>query len=472
MKSYGNTKTHFLQILSSLALFAFLFTASPVLAHRSPAGCSGSGLGIELYATPQQVPIGGVVSYSVTVYNGNGGPVSCDATGIQAFIVTPDGQSHPLALVRTTLSNGQFDVYSDVVSYTARAQDVSAGGILAATANDTGDVHQNNTDSRGGGFQGLNVTIGTTPPPPVVPPPPVTPPPSSFAPLPLIDIVKIAYPPSLPSGPGSVTFSYSVINTATVTMRGVWVKDDKCSPVTFVSGDANSDSLLQVGESWLFECTKIVSQTETNIAITHGQANGWDTYDTASTTVVVSLPPPPVPQFFTPPIIPNFPNAGVSPTLTSVFVAKTDRPGMPVRLLIPQIGVDAEIESVNITSNGALAVPKGPTRVGWFDLGARPGEVGTAVIDGHFGWYKKQPAVFDNLRLLRQGDKISVVDDAGVTVKFVVREVKTFAWNEDTQSVFTSNDGKAHLNLITCGGLWDTVLNMFSRRVVVFAERE
>ena len=44
------------------------------------------------------------------------------------------------------------------------------------------------------------------------------------------------------------------------------------------------------------------------------------------------------------------------------------------------------VEDVGLTPGGAMDVPKGPSDVAWFDLGPRPGEVGSAVIAGHEGW--------------------------------------------------------------------------------------
>jgi len=68
--------------------------------------------------------------------------------------------------------------------------------------------------------------------------------------------------------------------------------------------------------------------------------------------------------------------------------------------MIPSINIDAAIEYVGLTSNGAMAVPKGPNDVGWFELGPRPGDIGSAVIAGHDGWKDGIPAVFDNLSKL------------------------------------------------------------------------
>ncbi len=115
----------------------------------------------------------------------------------------------------------------------------------------------------------------------------------SFAALPLINVQKVPSPLSLPGGAGSVAYTYTATNIGPVAMHGVWVRDNKCSPVGYVSGDSNDDSVLDINESWVYRCTKTVSQTETNTATAHGQANGWDAYDTANATVVVGVPLPP-----------------------------------------------------------------------------------------------------------------------------------------------------------------------------------
>ena len=57
--------------------------------------------------------------------------------------------------------------------------------------------------------------------------------------------------------------------------------------------------------------------------------------------------------------------------------------GLPIRLKIPSIKVDAAIEYVGIAPDGNMDVPKGPDNVAWFEPGTRPGDVGSAVLAGH-----------------------------------------------------------------------------------------
>lgn len=148
------------------------------------------------------------------------------------------------------------------------------------------------------------------------------------------------------------------------------------------------------------------------------------------------------------------------------------RPGLPIRLKIPNIGVDAAFEYVGVTRDGAMAVPKGPADVAWFKLGPRPGEKGSAVIAGHEGWSNGISAVFDDLNKLRKGDQITVEDEKGETTTFIVREIQTYDQNGDSSNVFGSSDGKVHLNLITCEGIWNAAQQSYANRLVVFADME
>jgi LPXTG-site transpeptidase (sortase) family protein len=146
--------------------------------------------------------------------------------------------------------------------------------------------------------------------------------------------------------------------------------------------------------------------------------------------------------------------------------------GLPIRLTIPKINVDAPVEIVGLAPDGSMGVPKGPIDVGWFDLGPRPGDIGSAVIAGHEGWKDGISAVFDNLHNLVKGDKIYVEDETGTTTIFVVRELRIYGQNDNASDVFASSDGKAHLNLITCEGVWNTTEKSYTSRLVIFADRE
>lgn len=158
--------------------------------------------------------------------------------------------------------------------------------------------------------------------------------------------------------------------------------------------------------------------------------------------------------------------------IKEVIIPKQVSVALPMRLTIAKINTNADIERVGVTPQGAMGAPKEAMSVAWFKFGPRPGEVGSAVIAGHYGWKNNLPAVFDELHTLVKGDKLSVEDEKGQISTFVVREVRSYDQNADARDVFESTDGKAHLNLVTCQGVWNIGKQSYSKRLVVFTDKE
>ncbi|MDP2691573.1 MAG: class F sortase [bacterium] len=163
----------------------------------------------------------------------------------------------------------------------------------------------------------------------------------------------------------------------------------------------------------------------------------------------------------------------ISPTHRSAELPESlEAFGLPVFIQIPSINVNAEIERVALAEDGSMDVPKHAFSTAWYELGPRPGEIGSAAIAGHVNWMDGSTAIFANLHKVKAGDKIIVQNDTGKDISFVVREIRNYESAQDATDVFTSHDGKAHLNIITCSGVWDKESKQYSKRLVVFAERE
>lgn len=145
--------------------------------------------------------------------------------------------------------------------------------------------------------------------------------------------------------------------------------------------------------------------------------------------------------------------------------------GLPVRLKIPAINVDSAIEYVGLTPEGAVGIPIDPDNAAWYDLSPRPGDVGSSVITGHVNWFYGAKGVFENLGKVKPGDRIIVKGIQGTATTFVVREIRNFDAAAVATDVFSSNDGKAHLNLITCVGAWNRSAQQYTQRLVVFSDK-
>ena len=165
--------------------------------------------------------------------------------------------------------------------------------------------------------------------------------------------------------------------------------------------------------------------------------------------------------------------AGISTTSvaesSAMSASSSPSAGVPVRLRIPSIGVDANVQHVGLGKTGNMAVPTNYTDVGWYRYGTEPGLVGSAVIDGHIDNGFGTPAVFAHLSSLTVGDDIYIDTAAGETLHFVVQDEATYPLDAvPREKLFTQADAP-RLNLITCDGTWDAGQKMYNGRHIVYA---
>ena len=129
------------------------------------------------------------------------------------------------------------------------------------------------------------------------------------------------------------------------------------------------------------------------------------------------------------------------------------RPGDPVRVVIPVLGVDAPVLPVRAPDR-TLVPPRDPRRLGWWADGAKPGAAeGSALIAGHT--VHTGGGALDDLEDLRRGDRVVVRTHRGRLSYGVVR-VRTYSKGRLAQvapRVFSQHVG-GRLVLITCED-WD-----------------
>lgn len=142
---------------------------------------------------------------------------------------------------------------------------------------------------------------------------------------------------------------------------------------------------------------------------------------------------------------------------------------IPVTLEIPSINLETEIQPVGLLENGQMGVPDDFDKVGWFEPGFMPGQIGNAAIAGHLDHYTG-PAVFFYLKELKQGDRIYVKDKEDKKLTFIVTSVESFKTAESPLHRIFGDADKAHLNLITCAGTFNKKTQESSHRLVVFSE--
>lgn len=142
----------------------------------------------------------------------------------------------------------------------------------------------------------------------------------------------------------------------------------------------------------------------------------------------------------------------------------------PKTISIPKINVTAQLESVAMDEKGSMATPDDADNGAWYNLGAKPGQKGNAVIAGHYDKVDGSPAVFWDIGKLVKGDEIIVTDAKGNTKKFEVTGMEKYPYdNFPMQEVF-GDAAEANLNLITCEGEWNSSTGMYSHRTVIFSK--
>ena len=156
------------------------------------------------------------------------------------------------------------------------------------------------------------------------------------------------------------------------------------------------------------------------------------------------------------------------PTATPARVV-TPAIDFPSRLLIPAIGVNAPVERVGIANNDMATPPQSPwTDVGWYSIGTRPGEMGSAVIDGHLDRPGGYPAVFWNLRNLQAGSIVMVKETSGKLLHFRITRIASYPPAAAPLQEIFGNTAGTYLNLITCAGDWIPSEHQTTLRLVVY----
>jgi len=148
---------------------------------------------------------------------------------------------------------------------------------------------------------------------------------------------------------------------------------------------------------------------------------------------------------------------GVKPAARSV----------PVGLSIPAINLLAQVSELGLNPNRTVQVPANFQEPGWYKFGPSPGQVGSSVILVHVDSYQG-PAIFFKLRSLRPGDRVDVALADGVVTHFVVRQVAMYPKSQFPTAQVYGSHGYSALQLVTCGGVFDTQTRSYLSNVVVY----
>ena len=148
--------------------------------------------------------------------------------------------------------------------------------------------------------------------------------------------------------------------------------------------------------------------------------------------------------------------------------APTPAWSVPMRLSVPNIGINIAVGRLGLNKNGQVMVPATAHTVGWYVHGPTPGQIGSAVILGHVDSYLG-PGVFFYLRNLIAGDPIKVTLANGSVVTFRVNRVEQYSKTAFPDRLVYGSHGTRSLQLVTCGGTFDHATGSYESNIVVFS---
>lgn len=138
------------------------------------------------------------------------------------------------------------------------------------------------------------------------------------------------------------------------------------------------------------------------------------------------------------------------PTPVATPTLQVPKPSEPIRIQIPAIGLDERPLSVGLDKRHVPIVPK--HEVGWYNLGAMPGQGENIVMWGHvLRWQDSPhiPAPFARLKELKAGASIIVTTDNGVEHRYrVIQQLQV----RPDQVKYILPLGHERLTLVSCIG--------------------
>ena len=139
----------------------------------------------------------------------------------------------------------------------------------------------------------------------------------------------------------------------------------------------------------------------------------------------------------------------------------------PVRIDIEALRVDVPVVPVGVQDDGQLEIPD-ETEVGWYQLGASPGEPGATVLAAHVNWHHVD-GPFVRLRQLDPGAFVTLTMADGTTRTYEVVERQQYSkLMLPTERIWT-HTGPETLVLITCGGAFNSQIRHYRDNIVVYA---
>ena len=139
----------------------------------------------------------------------------------------------------------------------------------------------------------------------------------------------------------------------------------------------------------------------------------------------------------------------------------------PMAITIDAIGAHAPVRSVGIAPDGQLEVPD-ETHVGWYRLGAAPGQPGATVLAAHVSWHDRA-GPFLRLGELEPGALVDLALADGSSRRYQIVTRAQYGKLMLPREEIWRTTGPETLVMLTCGGAFNPDIRRYADNIVVTA---
>ena len=190
--------------------------------------------------------------------------------------------------------------------------------------------------------------------------------------------------------------------------------------------------------------------------------------DPDSGPAVAASPSPTAPPRPTPPPGPTGPTVPVVEATLGPPVAATPP---PVRLAVPDVGIDMAVDPVGVRDDGEMQIPEDADRAGWYQFGPAPADpAGATVVAAHVDSVQTGIGQFAKLRDVGVGAGLTMTTADGTAYEYRVVTVEKVPKDGAPVDQWFDRSGAPRLVLVTCGGTFRRDIGHYTDNVVVTAE--
>jgi hypothetical protein len=141
----------------------------------------------------------------------------------------------------------------------------------------------------------------------------------------------------------------------------------------------------------------------------------------------------------------------------------------PSRVFSPDFNLDVALIPVGVDDSGQLEAPENWDQAGWYFRGAKAGEPGNVLINGHYDRVGGAPAAFWHLNSAVLGDKVQLVDSSGRHFSYQISSIFYVGINDEDRVERVLESEGSSLTLVTCSGVWLPSAGTYDNRLVIKA---